>query len=518
MKIIMRGGFRPGREGDDVAEARRRLQAALGLAARPADQQQHQQEANPFRVGNAAASLLAAQAAAQRSSSPAQAPQPQLLLPSLSASSLQAAAAAAAHLETQHPQAVGLLQERRLALQRAQLEAQLHAQAQEQAQRRVRALLEQEAETEEQIRRLQRQRQRPSQADNDLALLRAYGSLNAAPSRHDALSSSLAATRAAAAASLAAHRPLVGSPLAGAAQWNLHNAGAALDQQESISGKILRLETSCASELALQMQHQALPPAVTAQGLLFAAARQEYDSKVEEKAQEQDQEVAMQVEKKDEDISDGEYFRTHKNPREAQPEREDDPNFKRTREPFPLKLYRILHEAERNGQSDIVSFFPHGRAFAVHKSKEFIRDIMPKYFAAGRMNTFLKQLNLYAFRRITEGPEKGGYFHPLFVHGKRHQCKEIRRKKATTKVVDLPSLGSAEDYRQSPTDLTKLYQGQSVLSSPRTQKKALALETAPNSPGEADSSSSSMDEEEQQDQKDRSSPPRFLSKNNSDSS
>jgi len=72
------------------------------------------------------------------------------------------------------------------------------------------------------------------------------------------------------------------------------------------------------------------------------------------------------------------------------------------REPFPIKLYRIIHEAKVNNQEDIISFFPHGRAFAVHKPKEFIRDIMPKYFPAGRMNTFLKQLNLYGFRRITE--------------------------------------------------------------------------------------------------------------------
>jgi HSF-type DNA-binding len=81
-----------------------------------------------------------------------------------------------------------------------------------------------------------------------------------------------------------------------------------------------------------------------------------------------------------------------------------------TREAFPLKLYRILYEARQNGQEDIISFFPHGRAFAVHKANEFTRDVMPKYFPAGRMNTFLKQLNLYGFVRITEGKDKGGKY------------------------------------------------------------------------------------------------------------
>lgn len=112
---------------------------------------------------------------------------------------------------------------------------------------------------------------------------------------------------------------------------------------------------------------------------------------------------------------------------------EVDRDFKRSQENFPLKLYRIIYEVVKSGRGDVISFFPHGRAFAVHKPKEFISEIMPKYFATGRMNTFLKQLNLYSFRRITEGRDKGGYFHPQFIHGKRHLCKQIKRKKTDSK-------------------------------------------------------------------------------------
>ena len=112
---------------------------------------------------------------------------------------------------------------------------------------------------------------------------------------------------------------------------------------------------------------------------------------------------------------------------------EVDRDFKRSQENFPLKLYRIIYEVVKSGRGDVISFFPHGRAFAVHKPKEFISEIMPKYFATGRMNTFLKQLNLYSFRRITEGRDKGGYFHPQFIHGKRHLCKQIKRKKTESK-------------------------------------------------------------------------------------
>ena len=47
-------------------------------------------------------------------------------------------------------------------------------------------------------------------------------------------------------------------------------------------------------------------------------------------------------------------------------------------ETFPHKLYRMLYETEKKGQQDIVSFFPHGKAFAVHKPRAFVTDVMPK--------------------------------------------------------------------------------------------------------------------------------------------
>lgn len=101
-----------------------------------------------------------------------------------------------------------------------------------------------------------------------------------------------------------------------------------------------------------------------------------------------------------------------------------------TQEKFPFKLYRMLDEAESNGDDSIVSFFPHGRAFAIHKPREFVSELMPKYFSTSRMSSFQRQLNLYGFRRITDGRDKGGYFHEYFLRGRKGLCKKIHRKKA----------------------------------------------------------------------------------------
>jgi hypothetical protein len=47
---------------------------------------------------------------------------------------------------------------------------------------------------------------------------------------------------------------------------------------------------------------------------------------------------------------------------------------------FPLKLHEILSLIESDGHDDIIGWLPHGRSFKIHKHKEFVETILPKYF------------------------------------------------------------------------------------------------------------------------------------------
>lgn len=96
-------------------------------------------------------------------------------------------------------------------------------------------------------------------------------------------------------------------------------------------------------------------------------------------------------------------------------------------EPFPEKLHRMLKEAEDNKAEDVVSFFSHGRAFGVHDVDRFTAEIMPKYFKQSKWNSFARQLNLYGFQRISNGPDSGGYYHELFLKGRPNLCRHMRR-------------------------------------------------------------------------------------------
>jgi len=105
---------------------------------------------------------------------------------------------------------------------------------------------------------------------------------------------------------------------------------------------------------------------------------------------------------------------------------------------FPQKLHQMLSDLERQeGGVEIASFLPHGRAFAIHKPRDFVKHVMPKYFRMSRFSSFQRQLNLYDFQRITEGPDKGSYYHELFVQGrpilstmmKRNKIKGVKNNK-----------------------------------------------------------------------------------------
>lgn len=75
---------------------------------------------------------------------------------------------------------------------------------------------------------------------------------------------------------------------------------------------------------------------------------------------------------------------------------------------FPLKLHAVLDQVEADGLGSVISWQAHGRCFVVHKPKEFVDHVMPKYFRQTKLTSFQRQLNLYGFSRLTRGNDAGG--------------------------------------------------------------------------------------------------------------
>ncbi len=94
---------------------------------------------------------------------------------------------------------------------------------------------------------------------------------------------------------------------------------------------------------------------------------------------------------------------------------------------FPWKLYDMLQTAEKRNEEHIISWINDGKAFKVHDRDLFIEEYMKKMFNQTKFKSFQRQLNLWGFERVQNGPDKGSYFHPLFVRGKRESCQHLSR-------------------------------------------------------------------------------------------
>jgi hypothetical protein len=91
---------------------------------------------------------------------------------------------------------------------------------------------------------------------------------------------------------------------------------------------------------------------------------------------------------------------------------------------FPYKLHRLLRLVEQQGLTHIVSWLPCGAAFKVHDIKSFEECVLPKM--GGRLSyykSFLRQLNMYTFKRS----KAGAYNHPYFRRCHADLCRGVLR-------------------------------------------------------------------------------------------
>ena len=99
---------------------------------------------------------------------------------------------------------------------------------------------------------------------------------------------------------------------------------------------------------------------------------------------------------------------------------------------FPLKMYKILEDADTDGFQDVISFLPSGKGFMVWRPERFVKEVMPTYFKTCRLSSFYRQLNLYGFKRTASGADYGAYYNEAFIRGQPGQLWRLKRKKQRT--------------------------------------------------------------------------------------
>lgn len=136
---------------------------------------------------------------------------------------------------------------------------------------------------------------------------------------------------------------------------------------------------------------------------------------------------------------------------------------------FPQTLLQVI---STEAYSDIISWLPHGRGFAILDRERFSNTILPRYFDGAKFPSFTRRLKRWSFVRVPRGPELGAYYNNNFVRDLPGLVREIMCK--TNKQVGDVKKKNVENAR--PNKQAVESKGQESLS-----KKARAQLNQPSS-------------------------------------
>jgi len=102
----------------------------------------------------------------------------------------------------------------------------------------------------------------------------------------------------------------------------------------------------------------------------------------------------------------------------------------------PIFVRKLWDLVENPTVDYLISWSKGGTAFCVHHPAEFAKDVLPHYFKHNNFTSFVRQLNMYGFRKLlskeqgaikSENPE-WEFHHQYFVQGKVDLLENIKRK------------------------------------------------------------------------------------------
>ncbi|XP_055904936.1 heat shock factor protein isoform X2 [Eupeodes corollae] len=108
---------------------------------------------------------------------------------------------------------------------------------------------------------------------------------------------------------------------------------------------------------------------------------------------------------------------------------------------FLAKLWRLVEDPETN---NLICWSKDGRSFIIQNQAQFARELLPLNYKHNNMASFIRQLNMYGFHKITSIDNGGLKFdrddmefsHPCFKRNSPYLLEHIKRKIANTKTID----------------------------------------------------------------------------------
>nr|AYN74469.1 heat shock factor 1 [Acipenser oxyrinchus oxyrinchus] len=123
---------------------------------------------------------------------------------------------------------------------------------------------------------------------------------------------------------------------------------------------------------------------------------------------------------------------------------------------FLTKLWTLVEDPDTD---PLICWSPSGNSFHVYDQGHFAKEVLPKYFKHNNMASFVRQLNMYGFRKVVHieqgglvKPEKDDteFQHAYFIRGQEHLLENIKRK-----VTNVSSI-KHDDIKIRQDDVSKL--------------------------------------------------------------
>ncbi|KAM6253551.1 heat shock factor protein 3-like [Porphyrio hochstetteri] len=153
---------------------------------------------------------------------------------------------------------------------------------------------------------------------------------------------------------------------------------------------------------------------------------------------------------------------------------------------FLAKLWALVEDPQSD---DVICWSGNGENFCILDEQRFAKELLPKYFKHNNISSFIRQLNMYGFRKVialengmitAERSSVIEFQHTFFKQGKAHLLENIKRKVSAVRTEDLKVC--AEDLHKVLSEVQEMREQQNNmdvrLANMKRENKALWKEVA----------------------------------------
>ncbi|XP_072482846.1 heat shock factor protein 3-like isoform X1 [Notamacropus eugenii] len=148
---------------------------------------------------------------------------------------------------------------------------------------------------------------------------------------------------------------------------------------------------------------------------------------------------------------------------------------------FLAKLWALVDDSSTD---DVIGWSRNGQSFCILDGQKFSKELLPKYFKHNNLSSFVRQLNMYGFRKVVAVesgmvvPEKNTvieFQHVFFKQGEENLLENIKRKVSSGRMEDFK--GCSDDFQKALAEMQEIKEQQigmdSKLASLKRNNKAL---------------------------------------------